>query len=241
MTLHYGTMTRDAQPVPPRRIQRNVLAASERKFLNWLCARLPQWVTPDQLTFLAMVATVAIGLGYALSGRDPAWLGLSIGAFFVHWFGDSLDGSIARYRHIERPRYGYLVDHSSDAIGALVMFGGIGLSPYVRFDIALFVVVAYLLLAVHTFLMAKAAGDFPLSHLGAGPTEARVILIAVTIAMWVLGPDYGMTDGYGLFDYIFGGAACLMIAIFIVQTTIAARKLEVKDNEERKARDQVIR
>ncbi|WP_240504585.1 CDP-alcohol phosphatidyltransferase family protein [Tsuneonella mangrovi] len=241
MTLHYGSMTTASEAVPPRRIQRNVLAASERRLLDWLCARLPQWVTPDQLTVLAMVATVAIGLGYALSTFDPAWLGLSIGAFFVHWFGDSLDGSIARYRHIERPRYGYLVDHSSDAIGALVMFGGIGLSPYVRFDVALFVVVAYLLLAVHTFLMAKAAGDFPLSHLGAGPTELRVIMIALTIGMWTLGPDYVQTDGYGLFDFLFGGAACLMIAIFVVQTLIAARKLEAKDIEERKARDQAIR
>lgn len=231
-------MTTTTTPAPPRRIQRNILAASERRLLDWLCARLPQWVTPDQLTLLGMVATVAIGAGYAFSGLDRDWLWLSIGAYFVHWFGDSLDGSIARFRHIERPRYGYLVDHSGDALGALVMFGGIGISPYVRMDVALYVVVAYLLLAVHTFLMAKAAGDFPLSHLGAGPTEVRLILIVLTIAMWVLGPEFAVAEGYGGFDYIFGGIATLMIAIFVTQTIRAAHKLVVKDHEERRARDQ---
>ncbi|ANY21173.1 CDP-alcohol phosphatidyltransferase [Tsuneonella dongtanensis] len=213
----------------PRRIQRNVLAESEKRLLAWICPRLPAWVTPDKLTSLALIAAVAIGLGYALSNLHPAWLVLAVAGYFVHWFGDSLDGTIARFRRIERPRFGYFIDHSADGFAALLILGGIGASPYLRVDVAMFAVVAYLLLAVHTFLLAKVSGDFPLSHMGAGPTELRIILVALTITMGALGPDVGRIAGFNAFDILFGGLAVVLIGIFVVQTLRVGRSLAAAD------------
>jgi len=216
-------------PAPPRRIQDNVLARSEKRLLQWLCPRLPTWLTPDRLTGLAMIAALAIGAGYVLSNRHPAWLALSVGGYFVHWFGDSLDGTIARFRRIERPRYGYFIDHSCDGLATLLIVGGIGASPYLRLDIALFVVVGYLLMSVHTFLLAKVAGEFQLSHLGAGPTELRILLVSLTIAMAVAGHHTRLWFGLGAFDWIFGVGATILVLLFIVQTLREARKLAAID------------
>ncbi|WP_120717571.1 CDP-alcohol phosphatidyltransferase family protein [Tsuneonella amylolytica] len=224
---------------PPKRIQQNLLAASEKRLLAWICPRLPAWVTPDGLTGLAILATLCIGFGYAMSTFAVGWLALSIGGYVVHWFGDSLDGSIARFRRIERPRYGYLVDHSADVFGALVMFVGIGFSPYVEAEVALLTTAAYFMLMAHTFIMAKVAGEFPMSHLGAGPTELRLILIALTIAMWIVGPDARWFAGLGPFDYIFGAAAIVMVAVFMIQTIAAARRMAALDAAAR--RDQEMR
>ena len=214
----------------PRRIQRNVLASGEKRLLAWICPRLPAWITPDRLTGLALVAALAIGAGYALSNFHWAWLILAVAGYFVHWFGDSLDGTIARYRKIERPRFGYFIDHSADGFASLLILGGIGMSPYLRVDVAMFAVVAYLLLAVHTFLLAKVAGDFPLSHLGAGPTELRIILVALTITMGVLGPDVGRIAGFNAFDILFSGLAVLLIAIFVVQTLRVGKTLAASEH-----------
>ena len=220
----------------PRRIQRNVLAENEKRLLAWICPRLPAWVTPDKLTLLALLAAIAIGAGYALSNLHPAWLALAIAGYFVHWFGDSLDGTIARYRKIERPRFGYFIDHSCDGLAALLILGGIGASPYLRVDVAMFAVVAYLLLAVHTFLLAKVAGEFPLSHMGAGPTELRIILVALTVTMAVLGPDVGRIGGFSAFDILFSGLAVVLVGVFLVQTMRAGRTLAETDASERQPR-----
>jgi phosphatidylglycerophosphate synthase len=212
------------------RIQQTVLSRAERHLLNWLCPRLPRWVTPDMLTSLALAAAAAIFVGYALSNENPAWLWLAVAGYVVHWFGDSLDGSVARFRRIERPRYGYFIDHSCDGIAILLILGGIGSSPYVRVDVALFAVAAYLLLAVNTFLTAKVMGDFPLSHLGAGPTELRLVLIALTIVMFAAGPDANVLRGLSGFDLFVGGFATVLLAIFLVQTWRTGRVLAAQDN-----------
>ena len=211
-------MTAAPNPAPPTRIQRNVLARGEQRLLQWLCPRLPAWLTPDRLTGLAMVAAVVICAGYALSNEHPAWLALSVAGYFVHWFGDSLDGTIARFRRIERPRYGYFIDHSCDGLATLLIVGGIGASPYLRLDVALFVVVGYLLMSVHTFLLAKVSGEFQLSHLGAGPTELRIILILLTLGVAVAGPGVARAWGFTLFDWIFGGSAAVLIVLFGIET-----------------------
>lgn len=220
-------MTEPSQPT--KRIQHNVLAEGEKRLIAWICPRMPAWFTPDRLTAIAMIAAFVIGAGYALSNFHPAWLALAVAGYFVHWFGDSFDGSIARYRKIERPRFGYFIDHSADGFAVLVMLGGIGTSPYLRVDVAMFTVAAYLLLAVHTFLLAKVAGDFPLSHMGAGPTELRLILIALTIAMGVLGPDAGRIAGFNAFDIVFAGVSVILIGIFVVQTLKVGKALAASD------------
>jgi phosphatidylglycerophosphate synthase len=220
------------QAVTPQvnRIQRNVLSRAERHLLNWLCRRLPRWVTPDMLTSLALVAAVAIFAGYALSNAHPAWLWLAVAGYVAHWFGDSLDGSLARFRRIERPRYGYFIDHSCDGIAILLILGGIGSSPYVRVDVALFAVAAYLLLAVNTFLTAKVMGDFPLSHLGAGPTELRLVLIGLTVTMFAAGPESEVLPAFSGFDLFVGGFATILLAIFLVQTWRTGRLLGAQDS-----------
>ncbi|MEQ1687611.1 MAG: CDP-alcohol phosphatidyltransferase family protein [Sphingopyxis sp.] len=213
---------------PPERIQRNLLAAAERRLLTWLAARLPLWVTPDRLTTLGFLAAFAIGAGYALSHRDPAWLWLSIIAFFVNWFGDSLDGSLARFRKIERPSYGYFVDHSADALGNLAIVGGIGLSPYVRLDVALFALTGYLLLSIHTFLKAKAVDEFNLTYLAGGPTEMRIILIGVTLAMLWFGPGRIAGHSYSPFDIFAAGFGAVLLGLFVFQTVALGAKLRKK-------------
>ena len=125
----------DAQPI--ERVQQNMLARGERWVLNRLCARMPRWVTPDMLTFTGMVGALAIFAGYAASNLGDGWLWLSIAGYVVHWFGDSLDGSLARFRRIERPRYGYFLDHSCDGLATLLILAGMGASPYIRMDVAL--------------------------------------------------------------------------------------------------------
>jgi archaetidylinositol phosphate synthase len=212
------------------RIQQTVLSRAERRLLNWLCARLPRWITPDMLTSLALVAAAVIFFAYAMSNESRYWLWLAVGGYFVHWFGDSLDGSIARFRRIERPRYGYFIDHSCDGLAVLLILGGMGASPYVRVDIALFALTSYLLLAVNTFLIAKVMGDFPLSHLGGGPTELRLLLITVTIAMFVAGPDANVLPGFSGFDLFVGGFSTILLAVFLAQTWRTGRLLAAQDS-----------
>lgn len=212
-------------PTPITRIQENVLARQERRLLNWICPRLPHWVTPDQLTLLALIAAVVIFAGYALSVFDRNWLWISVAGYVVHWFGDSLDGSIARYRSIERPRYGYFIDHSADVLGALFILGGLGVSPYIRLDVALIALAGYYMLAAHAFLSARVVGEMKLSAIAAGPTELRLILIGLTVGMYVVGQSGPRFGSLGIFDAFVGAVAALLILLFIVQTAAMARRL----------------
>lgn len=210
---------------PIRRVQANVLAASERRLLNWICARLPSWVLPDHLTVLALVAAVIIFGGYVASAVNPNWLWVAVAGYVLHWFGDSLDGSVARFRGIERPKYGYFVDHSADALGTLLILGGMGLSPYVRLDVALLALAGYYLLAIHSFLGARVTNELKLSYIAAGPTELRVILITLTALMYGFGNAGPRFMTVGAFDLFVGGVAAIMVVLFGAQTLIMARRL----------------
>ena len=207
------------------RIQENILAQSERRLLTWLCGRMPPWVTPDLLTTIGMVGAAMIFLGYAVSAEHPAWLWLAILGYFVQWFGDSMDGSLARFRKIERPSYGYFIDHSCDGFATLLIMAGMGFSPYVRFDIALIALVGYLLMAIHAFLLAKVVNQLRLSYVAFGPTELRLVLIAVTVAMMILGSGPGMFGAISGFDLLVGAVGALLIGLFVVETLTTARKL----------------
>ena len=144
---------------PIDRIQENLLARAERRVLNRLCAAMPGWVTPDKLTLIGMVGAVMIFTGYLASNWNAGWLLLSIAGFVLHWFGDSLDGSLARFRKIERPRYGYFLDHSCDGLATAMIVVGIGLSPYVALEAALLGLAGYLLLSIHAFLSVRVLGE----------------------------------------------------------------------------------
>jgi archaetidylinositol phosphate synthase len=210
---------------PVERIQQNLLAASERRLLNWLCARLPAWTTPDQLTVLGFSGAMIVGAGYALSAFGSHFLWLSIAGFCINWFGDSLDGSLARFRSIERPRYGYFIDHSADSLANMLWIIGLGLSPFVRLDVALFGLAGYLLMSIHTFLAARVMGEFRLSYMAGGPTELRLMLIAMTSLMLALGPKASFLTGFSVFDIFLLGVGVVLVFLFIIQTAATARKL----------------
>lgn len=211
---------------PVVRIQHNMLAKAERRLLNWLCARLPGWLKPDHLTAIGFAGSAISATGYVLSNWGAAWLSLAVAGYFINWFGDSLDGSLARYRKIERPRFGYFLDHSTDSAANLLLVTGLGLSPYVRLDVAMFGIAAYLLLSIHTFLAARVVSEFRLSYVSAGPTELRLILIALTISMAAIGPAVIGTSSFTPFDVLIALIAAVMIILYVVQTASTARKLK---------------
>lgn len=163
--------------------------------------------------------------GYAASNIDPAWLILAIIGYVLQWFGDSMDGSLARHRHIERPSYGYFIDHSCDGAVTLLILAGMGLSPFVTMDVALVALAGYLLLSIHASLSARVLGEFKLSYLSAGPTELRLMLIALTIMMMALGNGPGLFGRWSGFDIFVGGAGGILIALFVCQTLVTGRRL----------------
>jgi archaetidylinositol phosphate synthase len=216
---------------PVQRIQENILANKERQLLNWLCARLPAWVNPDLLTSIGFFGMLMVFAGYALSFYNPIWLWFAILGYFVNWFGDSLDGSLARFRKIERPLFGYFVDHSTDALGNLIALIGLGLSPYVRLDVALFAIAGYLLLSIHTFLAARVIGEFRLTYMAGGPTELRIILIIMAMTMYFVGPGLLSEASYSGFDIFAGSVGIILIILFIIQTWQTARILNAKEKQ----------
>ena len=207
------------------RIQENLVARNERRLLNWLCARMPPWVTPDLLTFTGLVGALMVFTGYTASNLGDAWLWLSIAGYFVHWFGDLMDGSIARFRQIERPRYGYFLDHSCDGLATTMLVIGIGLTRYVMLEIALVALTGYLLMSIHAFLSVRVLGELKLSYLSAGPTELRIILIALTLAMIFSGSEPALLGLFTWFDLFVGSVGCLLIVLFVRQTISTARRL----------------
>ncbi|GGN58053.1 MAG: CDP-alcohol phosphatidyltransferase [Novosphingobium sp.] len=211
------------------RIQENLLAQSERKILNWLCARMPAWVVPDLLTTIGMVGAFMVFAGYVTSNLGDGWLWWSILGYVIQWFGDSMDGSLARYRKIERPRYGYFLDHSCDGLATTLVVVGIGLSSYVLLEVALLALAGYLLLSIHAFLLVRVLGEMKLSYAYAGPTELRLILIALTLAMIVAGSEPVLFGTLTWFDLIVGSIGGMLIAFFIAQTALTARRLAIEE------------
>lgn len=218
-------------PAALDRIQQNWLAAGERRVLNWLCARMPASVTPDKLTILGMIGAGMIFAGYVASNLSPAWLILAIVGYAVQWFGDSLDGSLARYRHIERPSYGYFIDHSCDGLANLLIVAGMGLSPFVTMDVAMIALAGYLLMSIHAFLSARVVGELRLSYMSAGPTELRLVLIGMTVMMMVLGSGRGLFGEWSGFDILVGTIGGALILLFVGQTLITGRKLAAAERQ----------
>ena len=178
----------------------SVLAPLEKRTLVWLAHQMPGWVNSDHLTLLAFVAMVFAGLSYWLASLSSVGLLLVVACLAVNWFGDSLDGTLARVRDHQRPRYGFYVDHVVDALGALFLFGGLGLSGYMSPLVAHGLLIAYLLLLVETFLATHVLGTFKMSHFKVGPTELRILLAIGNLLLLV----HPMADVFGrrfrLFD-----------------------------------------
>ena len=166
------------------RMNAGVLAARERQALIWLAHRLPRWVNSDHLTLLALVAMAGAGASFWAAGSWPPAVGLVVVSLAVNWFGDSLDGTLARVRKHERPRYGFYVDHVLDIAGASLLFGGMSLSGFMSPVIGLAVLAAYLLVSAEVFLATAVHGKFRMSFLRVGPTELRIILSLGALALF---------------------------------------------------------
>ncbi|MEO8070378.1 MAG: CDP-alcohol phosphatidyltransferase family protein [Acidobacteriota bacterium] len=154
----------------------SVLAPIERRALIAMATRMPAWVNSDHLTVLALVSMFFAGLSYWLASTAPLALLLVVLFLAINWFGDSLDGTLARVRHHERPRYGFYVDHVVDLFGAAFLLGGLALSGYMSAPVAIALLVAYLMLCVEVFLATHTMGAFRMSYFKVGPTELRLLL-----------------------------------------------------------------
>jgi phosphatidylglycerophosphate synthase len=166
-----------------KRVQRTLVTAAEKKLLVWLAARMPVWVNSDHLTFLGFAAQFMVGVSYALSGTDSRWLWAATLFLAVNWFGDSLDGTLARYRDQQRPRYGFYVDHIIDSFGAIFLCVGLGISGFMSPMVSMILLVAFLILSIETYLATYCIGQFNLGHFFLGPTEIRLILGLGNVAL----------------------------------------------------------
>jgi archaetidylinositol phosphate synthase len=164
-----------------------LLAKAEKRALRAIAARLPRSVLPDDLTALGVLAAIGICVSYQLSNGSTVWLWVASALLVVHWLGDSLDGTLARVRQIQRPRYGYYLDHLVDAISTALIGIGLGLSPYMLLSIGAVIVVGYLILSINVYLESQALGRFSIGYGFVGPTEVRLILIALNTAL-AIGP-----------------------------------------------------
>ena len=210
-----------------KRINDILLGPLERPALQWLAAHMPTWMTPDLLTIIGILGAVIILTGYVLSNENASFLWLATFGFVVNWFGDSLDGTLARYRKIERPKYGFFVDHTVDAFSQLLIFAGIGLSPYVSFELAMLALVGYLLMSILVYVDTYVTGVFKISYGKLGPTEMRAIAIILNIAFLYVGvPTIDLSFvQISIYDLVTLLIASILILIYIFSTIRRAGEL----------------
>ena len=162
----------------------SLLAATEERLLIWIAERLPRWINSDHLSALGLAAMGGAGGAFVMAGTDPiAGASLVVLCLLLNWFGDSLDGTVARVRDQQRPRYGYYVDHVIDLAGTALLFTGLALSGYMSPMIATLVVAAFFLVSAETYLATHARGVFKMAFAGVGPTELRILLAAGALAL----------------------------------------------------------
>lgn len=227
------------------RINNTVVARLEKKALLWLAARMPGWVVPDTLTAIGLFASVLIFFSYALTYYHKGFLWLASFGFILQWFGDSLDGTLARYRKIERPRYGFFIDHILDTISEVLIFVGLGLSPYLRFDLSLIALICYLMASIYVYLTTYVTGVFRISYSGLGPTEIRMIAILTNTVVFFTGnPAFQLPVlswlplpmTITLFDAVAIGIILLIVYLFLASTFTTAQSLSRADREAHRAK-----
>lgn len=203
-----------------KRINDTFLAPLERPALQWLAAHTPSWIGPDHMTVLGLVGSLIIFIGYWLTNINSAFLWLASLGFVINWYGDSLDGTIARFRHQERPVYGFFVDHTVDGISEVMVFLGLGLSPYVRFDLACLALIGYLLISVLVYVRTCVKGEFVISYGKLGPTEARLITIgANTLVFFIGNPQLTIFNFTNcVYDWLVMVVIVILFAIYLISS-----------------------
>lgn len=174
---------------PVQRVNDSLLGPWERPALAWMVRRLPRSMVPDHLTLIAVFGACLAAAGFALSARSLPWLWLASGGLILHWLGDSLDGNLARLRHIERPRYGFFIDHTCDLFCQSLIFLALGVSPLAHFGMACLGLIAFLMAFVYTLIAAHTRGTMRITYFYFGPTEIRALMLIgnlLTLAVGVI-------------------------------------------------------
>jgi archaetidylinositol phosphate synthase len=214
-----------------RRVLEALTSPYEKPLLIRMAKALPAWVTPDHLTILGIIASFIIFAGLVLLVRSPWWIMLSNAGFFIHWWADSLDGTLARVRHKEREKYGYFVDHICDALAVVMICLGLSLSPLVHPGIGLSVAIGYLLMNVYAHAMAYVENVFRISYGRIGPTEIRIIFVLVTTLFAFWNPVLVRLQKiqFTVADFFVLAVGITFLIVFIVSSVREAIKLDRQD------------
>ncbi|HSQ59561.1 MAG TPA: CDP-alcohol phosphatidyltransferase family protein [Acidobacteriota bacterium] len=207
------------RPADAQRQATFVLTRFERWALPRIAASLPRWILPDHLTALGVLGATVIAAGYLCTRWTPAWLWVVNLGLVIHWLGDSLDGTLARVRKHERPRYGFYLDHLTDAYATIAIGIGLGFSPYMLLSVSMALVIAYLVLSINVYLETHVFGVFRYGYGIVGPTEARVVLLLMNLLALLVGPLAFEAAGVGftLFDVVGVLLALGMIALLLTR------------------------
>lgn len=203
------------------RIQTSILNRAEKVALVWLAERQPRWMTSDMLTYIGVVGALVCAVGFAMGHLNIYYLWLSSLGLFINWYGDSLDGTLARVRNTQRPKYGFFIDHSLDAVTICLMCVGAGLSPMFRLDLALMLLAAYLGLSVYTYICTILKDEFRLTYSGFGPTELRLVIILFNTLYMYVEPLRTITWSVATQTFHFFDIVALVLIIFMTYMWIS--------------------
>jgi len=213
------------------RLQTSLLNSLEKKLLVKLAGWQPSWVTSDFLTYTGVVAAVLYAVSCWLANYNVNFLWLASFFLVINWYGDSLDGTLARVRDAQRPKYGFFIDHSLDALTTCLFCMGLGLGPVMRLDIALFIMGGYLCMSIYTYLSTIILEKFRLTYASLGPTEARLIIIAVFI-IYIFNPWPEVSvhipvfhADWTVYDFVGAAVAVILFSIYIVSMSKDLRAL----------------
>ncbi len=207
------------------RIQTSLLNGLEKKVLVFFAKHQPSWVTSDFLTFIGFVGSVVIFSGFVLSNLNLNWLWLTVVGLLINWYGDSMDGTLARVRNTQRPIYGFFIDHNMDSINEGLMFIGAGLSPLFDLSFAVLCYAAYMVLSSYVYINAHLKNEFKLTYAALGPTEFRVIVMALSLCYLYIEPLqskqhtvtlWGNQMSFGIYDYVALGVWAILTLMFLV-------------------------
>ena len=213
------------------RVVDGFLHPAEDALFTWLAARMPEMFKPDLFTLLGIAGAILACAAYALAGWQISFMWVASLGLMLNWFGDSLDGTLARVRHCERPRYGFFVDQTADIISQLSIGFGVALSPFVRFDVGCIALIAYLTLAALTLVRRSASGKMQVCYGRIGPTELRCIMLFLN-GYWYFHQPFRIDTPWGVMSgadiAILAGSSVALIG-FCVSAVGEARKLAVQD------------